>query len=193
MEITDTERTGSLVLSGGNSLDAAAPDLSQKSTGMQRQANDQRHPDVDPDTQDGQAKINEEQLDQQRCTLKNLDIGRHQIAQPSFRGRASQCYDQPAQPPESEGKEGENDGPFSAVENEEKFGETKTADHLGTSLRRVGKIGPADDLQNDREELRQGQVDDAEDEIDFKAAEGFRIYHLSDIGQFFRGDRRDKA
>src|SRR5690606_31393959 len=162
MEITDTERAGGFVLPGGNSLNAAAPDFSQKSTGMQRQADDQRHPDVNPNTQDGQAEINEEQLDQQRCTLKNLDIGRHQIAQPSFRGRASQRYDQTAQSPESEGKDGENDGPFCTVENEEKFGETKTADHLGTSLRRIGKIGPADDLQNDREELRQGEVDDAE-------------------------------
>src|SRR5882672_662308 len=74
LDAAEAEAVGGLPLRAGHGLDAAAPDLAQEGRGVERQRNaggDQRDQLV---AQDAQAEIRQEQHDQERRALDQLDV-----------------------------------------------------------------------------------------------------------------------
>ena len=67
-----------LPLAARNRGDAAAPDLGQEGAGIQRQSHAGSHPGRGVDAEQAQPVVGQEQLDQQRNALKDLDIGGNQ-------------------------------------------------------------------------------------------------------------------
>ena len=101
----------------------------RKALACKRQPDGQRHPDINLEAEERQAEIDEEQLHQQRRALEDLDVGRHQGAQPSPLAGAPQCNCETERTAEGKGEQGEDDRPAGAFQQEQKLCETKITDH----------------------------------------------------------------
>jgi len=101
---------GGLELALGNGVDACADDFA----GVGRDVDDQRNGGGGKGAQlqahGGQAEVDDEDLDQQRCVADQFDIGTGQVCQPFLAAGLGQCTEDTDQKTEHRGAQGQGQG-----------------------------------------------------------------------------------
>jgi hypothetical protein len=109
------------VLALGHRLDAAAPDLAEEGAGIERQAERRRRPGVDAEPEDVGPEKGEEELHQQRCALKELDVTDREIAQRRDPAGARQRHGEAADSAAEKCDERQGDRPARRRQDEEEL------------------------------------------------------------------------